>query len=70
MNLRNQIIQELNNLPDDRLPSLLKLIHRLKELDETPQTDEGVTERSDRVWAAFLEILKEDEEVFRRLADS
>lgn len=62
MNTKEQIIKELEQVPESRLEEVLKFIHSLK-LQPQEQT------RSKAV-QAFLTSLEERKEVFQRLADS
>lgn len=60
MNTKALIIEELNHLPEALLPKVLESIRQLK-------TEQKVEER---VWQVYLESERENEEVYRRLADS
>jgi uncharacterized protein YqgV (UPF0045/DUF77 family) len=62
MTTKEQIIQELEQVPEGSLDEVLRLIRTLKE-----QPSES---RADRVWQAYLESVQEREEVYRRLASS
>jgi len=59
MNTKELIIQELNQLPETLLPTVLESIRQLKD-----------SERKARIWQAYLESEQENEEVYQRLADS
>jgi hypothetical protein len=58
---REQIIQELDSLSESSLNKVLELIRTLK--------DETLKSREDRVWQAYLDSVREREEVYRRLAE-
>lgn len=60
MNTKELIIEELNQLPEALLPKVLESIRQLKNLQQTKE----------RVWQAYLESEQENEEVYRRLANS
>lgn len=63
MTTKEQIIEELNRLPEERLPEALKLIQQLSPAVVTEAT-------TDEVWQMYLQIEQEDKEVFQRLANS
>jgi hypothetical protein len=62
MSTKDLIIQELDQLPEPLLSKVLESIRQLKtaELDKV----------EDRVWQAYLASEQENEEVYRRLANS
>jgi len=64
MTLKEQIIQELEQLPEAQLEAVLSIVRSFKE-----QLNQDV-DYSDRVWQAYLASEKQYEEVYRRLADS
>lgn len=59
MTTKDLIIQELDRLPEDRLPELLEMIRQLQEVED-----------GDEAWQAYLEIEQEDDAVFKRLANA
>jgi hypothetical protein len=62
MTTKEQIIQELDQVPDDSLSKVLELLRTLKG-------EAAADSKEDRVWQAYLESEKEREEVYRRLAN-
>ena len=62
MSTKDLIIQELDQLPEPLLSKVLESIRQLKtaELDKV----------EDPVWQAYLASEQENEEVYRRLANS
>jgi hypothetical protein len=60
--LREQLLAEIDQIPDDALPELLTYVQSLRTAASFVTQDE--------VWQAYLESEKEHEEVYRRLADS
>lgn len=63
MSIKEQIIQELEQIPESQLSELLEIVRVFKEKHQNNSQD---TE----VWQAYLESKREREEVYRRLADS
>lgn len=63
MTIKEQIIQELEQMPESLLQKVLEFTRTLQS--ETPP--EGVR---DEVWQAYLISKRKREEVYRRLADS
>lgn len=63
MTTKDQIIQELDQIPESMLDDVLEFVRSLKEKYHAQQ------EQSD-VWKAYLTSLQEREEVYRRLANS
>lgn len=63
MTTKEQIIQEIEQIPDSRLEEVLFFVRSLKSESQqkTPST---------AAFQAFLKSLEEREEVYRRLADS
>jgi hypothetical protein len=61
--IRDQIIQELEHLPESRLEELLEFVRSLQAKDAGASTD-------DEVWQAYLKSEQERREVYRRLAES
>jgi hypothetical protein len=57
MTTKEQIIQELEQVPEEELSKILELIRALSE------------SKAERVWQAYLESEQEREEVYRRLAN-
>ncbi len=62
MTTRDLIIQELNQLSEALLPKVLESIRQLKDSEHKTAKDQ--------VWQAYLESEQENEEVYRRLANS
>jgi len=63
MTVKEQIIQELEQIPESQLSELLQVVRFFKEKyqDNSPESE---------VWQAYLASKREREEVYRRLADS
>ncbi|MBD2233817.1 DUF2281 domain-containing protein [Phormidium tenue] len=59
--LRNQILEEINDLPVETLAEIFAYVQSLR-------TGPNMTSQ-DEVWQAYLESEQEREEVYRRLAD-
>jgi hypothetical protein len=57
MTTKEQIIQELEQVPEEALSKVLELVRALSE------------SKAERVWQAYLESEQEREEVYRRLAN-
>jgi hypothetical protein len=64
MTIKEQLIQELEQLPEAQLEAVLTLVRSLKV---EPDTN---SDQSSRVWQAYLASKQEREEVYRRLANS
>ncbi len=62
MTIKEQILQELDRLPEESLEKVLAFLRSL-ESSSSLSTD-------DRAWRAYLESEREREEVYHRLADS
>jgi hypothetical protein len=62
MSTKDLIIQELDQLPEPLLSRVLEAIRELKNAE--------LGQAGDRVWQAYLASEQENEEVYRRLADS
>jgi len=62
MSTKDLIIQELDQLPEPLLSRVLESIRQLKTAE--------LGESEDRVWQAYLASEQENEEVYRRLANS
>jgi hypothetical protein len=62
MNTKEQIIREIDSLSESQLQKILELIQLLKLQPEAKKQSKAVE--------AFLDSLKERQEVYRRLADS
>ncbi len=62
MTVKEQIIQELEQIPETTQKKVLEYLRHLKT--EEKQHSEN------KVWQAYLESEREREEVYRRLADS
>jgi len=62
MSTKDLIIQELDQLPEPLLARVLESIRQLKNAQ--------LAQADDRVWQAFLASEQENEEVYRRLANS
>lgn len=63
MTLKEQIIQELEQIPESQLNELLQVVLFFKEKCQDNSKDS-------EVWQAYLASKREREEVYRRLADS
>ncbi|PZV06520.1 MAG: DUF2281 domain-containing protein [Leptolyngbya sp.] len=64
MTIKEQLIQELEQLPEAQLEEVLALVRSFKA---EPDTN---SDQSSRVWQAYLASKQEREEVYRRLANS
>lgn len=62
MTTKEQIIQEIEQIPDSRLEEVLFFVRSLKS--------ESQQKTPSKAFQAFLKSLEEREEVYRRLADS
>ena len=62
MSTKDLIIQELDQLPEPLLSRVLESIRELKNAE--------LGQANNRVWQAYLASEQENEEVYRRLADS
>lgn len=62
MKTKDQLIQEIEQVPESRLEEVLDFVRSLKA--KQPQ------ELEDRAWQAYLESEQERKEVYQRLADS
>ncbi len=62
MTIKEQILQELEQIPESTQQKVLEYLRHLK-------TEEKQHSESE-VWQAYLESEREREEVYRRLADS
>ena len=63
MTVKEQIIQELEQIPESQLNELLQVVRFFKEKCQDNSQDS-------EVWQAYLASKREREEVYRRLADS
>ncbi|MBD1844781.1 DUF2281 domain-containing protein [Cyanobacteria bacterium FACHB-63] len=61
MTVKDLIIQELDRVPEDRLPELLEMIRQLNA---------GSVSRKERFTSALQDSLKENAELYTRLADA
>ncbi|MBM0743195.1 DUF2281 domain-containing protein [Phormidium sp. CLA17] len=64
MTIKEQLIQELEQLPEAQLEAVLALVRSLKA---KPDQD---SDHNSRVWQAYLASEQQYEEVYRRLANS
>jgi len=64
MTIKEQLIQELEQLPEAQLEAVLTLVRSLKA---EPDTN---SDHSSRFWQAYLASEQQYEEVYRRLANS
>ena len=64
MTIKEQLLKELEQLPESQLEVILRLVRSLKE-----QSGQDA-DHDDRVWQAYLDSEKQYEEVYRRLANS
>ena len=62
MRIKEQLLQELDQVPESTLQEVLEFVRYLKA--------EKQSNIEDRVWQAYLESEREREEVYRRLANS
>ncbi|MBW4681661.1 MAG: DUF2281 domain-containing protein [Microcoleus vaginatus WJT46-NPBG5] len=62
MRIKEQLLQELDQVPESTLQEVLEFVRSLKA--------EKQSNIEDRVWQAYLESEREREEVYRRLANS
>lgn len=67
MTVKEQLIQELDRVPEPILKEVLEFVLALKA--KHPVESETESQTSD-VWKAYLASKKEREEVYRRLANS
>ncbi|MGB3651335.1 MAG: DUF2281 domain-containing protein [Rivularia sp. (in: cyanobacteria)] len=63
MTVKEQIIQELEQIPESELSELLEVVRIFKEKYQN-------NSHESEVWQAYLASKREREEVYRRLADS
>lgn len=63
MTIKEQILRELDRLPEDSLEKVLAFLQSLADNQPLEAGDE-------ETWQAYLESVKEREEVYRRLANS
>lgn len=62
MTIKEQILEEIDQVPEYNLPRVLEFVRSLKN-EQQLNIDE-------RVWQAYLESERERKEVYRRLANS
>ncbi|OKH58740.1 DUF2281 domain-containing protein [Scytonema sp. HK-05] len=62
MTIKEQLLQELDQVPDSALQEVLEFVRSLKA--------EQQSNLENRVWQAYLDSEREREEVYRRLANS
>lgn len=62
MTIKDEIISELEQMPESSLSQVLAFVHFLKQ-DQQPDLEE-------KLWQAYLDSEQEREEVYRRLANS
>ena len=77
MTTREQIVQEIEQVPESLLDELWEFVRSLKEKHRAGKTEiapEQMPQQNGRTYSkaelAFLESLEERQEVYRRLADS
>jgi hypothetical protein len=63
MTIKEQILEELEQIPESQLSELLEVVRIFKEKYQNNSDDS-------EVWQAYLASKREREEVYRRLADS
>jgi len=64
MTIKDEIITELEQMPESSLSQVLAFVHSLKQKpDQHPVVE-------DELWQAYLDSEQEREEVYRRLANS
>lgn len=69
MTTKEQIIQELEQLPEAQLEAVLALVHSLKQ-QHRDEPESANLDRDSPIWQAYLASKQEREEVYRRLANS
>ncbi|MBD0334221.1 MAG: DUF2281 domain-containing protein [Cyanobacteria bacterium Co-bin13] len=62
MTTKEQILQELDQIPEQYLPKVLEFLRHVQQ-----ESQEEIDEAG---WQAYLESEKEREEVYRRLANA
>jgi len=62
MTIKDEIITELEQMPESSLGKVLAFVHSLKQ-DQLPDVEE-------ELWQAYLDSEQEREEVYHRLANS
>ncbi|MBC6423995.1 MAG: DUF2281 domain-containing protein [Hormoscilla sp. SP5CHS1] len=62
MTIKEQILEEIDKVPESALLEVLEFVRSLK--------NEQQLNIDDRVWQAYLDSEREREEVYRRLANS
>ncbi|MBD1937046.1 DUF2281 domain-containing protein [Microcoleus sp. FACHB-68] len=62
MTIKEQLFQELDQVPESDLQKVLEFVRSLKAEEQSSIND--------RVWQAYLDSEGEREEVYRRLANS
>jgi hypothetical protein len=62
MTIKEQLLQELDQVPDSALQEVLEFVRSLKA--------EQQSNLENRVWQVYLDSEREREEVYRRLANS
>lgn len=62
MKIKEQLLQEIDKLPESNLQKVLEFVHSLKAKQPSHIDDRG--------WQAYLDSEQEREEVYRRLANS
>lgn len=70
MTTKEQIIQEIEQVPEPLLEEVLEFVRFLKVRSEARSEKEHSTRARPEVWEAYLRVEEENEEVFRRLANS
>ena len=68
VSVKQRILDELNRVPEDALTQVLEYVQ--SRTVNNPETSDGSYASSDEVWQAYKASEEEDEEVYRRLADS
>ncbi|MGL5082954.1 MAG: DUF2281 domain-containing protein [Microcoleaceae cyanobacterium] len=63
MTIKEELIQEIENISEAELIRVLEFVKTLR-------TDSGAESDTHLVWQAYLQSEQEREEVYRRLADS
>lgn len=62
MTIKEQILQEIDQVPESDLPQVLEFVRSLKV--------EQQSHSENRVWQAYLDSERERKELYRRLANS
>jgi hypothetical protein len=61
MNIRERLIKEIEQMPEEQLQQVLEFVRSLEDTEQ---------EYDDEAWQAYLKSEQRREEVYRRLANS